>query len=128
MIIRIEFANNLKKSAKSNNAFDVKSMIMSTKFVETMKNAISARASILRLNAEQSTNTENVLTASTSTLREAFNATLKRKRSKDSTRYETTNRSCTSKHRQMKKQRRQKIDFTSSRSRRFARSQRFNKR
>jgi hypothetical protein len=75
----------LKKSAESNNAFDVKSMIMSTKLVETMKNAISARASIFRSNAEHSMNTENVLTASTSTLREAFSATLKRRRSKDST-------------------------------------------
>jgi hypothetical protein len=106
MIIRIESANILKKKTKLNNAFDVKSMIMSTKFVETMKNAIFARASILRSNADHSMNIENVLTASTSILREVFNATLKRKKSKNSTRYETTNRSCTSKHRQMMKQRR----------------------
>jgi hypothetical protein len=57
-------------------------MIMSTKLVEMMKNAISARANILRSNAEHSMNTKNVLTASTSTLREAFSATLKRRRSK----------------------------------------------
>jgi hypothetical protein len=86
--------NILKRSAESNNAFDVKNMIMSTKLIETMKNAISARASILRSNAEHSMNTENVLIASTSTLREAFSATLKRRRSKDSTRYKTTNHSC----------------------------------
>jgi hypothetical protein len=117
-----------KKKAKSNNAFDVKSMIMSTKLVETMKNANSARASILRSNAEHSMNTENVLTASINILREAFNATLKRKKSKNSTRYETTNHSCISNHRQKIKQRRRKIDFTSSWSRKYVRSLRFNKR
>jgi hypothetical protein len=118
----------LKKNAKSNNAFDVKSMIMSTKLDETMKNAISARASILRLNAEHSMNTEDVLTASTSIQREVFSATLKRRKSKNSTRYETTNHSCISNYRQMMKQRRLKIDFTSSKARKCARSLRFNKR
>jgi hypothetical protein len=103
-------------------------MIMSTKFVETMKNAIFARASILRSNAEHSTNTKNVLIASTSILREAFNATLKRRKSRNSTRYKTTNRSCISKHRQIKKQRRQEVDLTSSRSRKCVRSLRFSKR
>jgi hypothetical protein len=88
----------LKKNAKSNNAFDVRNMIMSTKLVETIKNAIFARASILRSNAEHSMNTKNVLTASTSILREAFNATLKRRRNKNSTRYETTNHSCILNH------------------------------
>jgi hypothetical protein len=39
---------------------------MLTKFIKTMKNAIFARASILRFNAEYSMNKENVLTASTS--------------------------------------------------------------
>jgi hypothetical protein len=71
---------------------------------------------------------KNVLIALTSILLEAFSATLKRRRSKNSTRYEITNRSCTSKHRQMKKQRWLKNDFTSSRSRKCARSLRFNKR
>jgi hypothetical protein len=56
----------------------------------------------------------------------SFQCDVKTKKSENSTRYETTNRSCTSKHRQMKKQRRQKIDFTSSRSRRCARLQHLN--
>jgi hypothetical protein len=73
----------LKRNAELNNAFDVKNMIMSTKFVETMRNAISARASISRSNAEHSMNTESVLTASTSILREAFSATLKRRKNKN---------------------------------------------
>jgi hypothetical protein len=103
-------------------------MIISTKSVKMMKNAIFACASIFRSNAEHSTNTENVLIASTKTLREVFNATLKRRRSRKSTRYETISRSCTSKHRQIKKQCRQKVDLTSSRSRRCVRSQRLNKR
>jgi hypothetical protein len=102
-------------------------MIMSIKSVETMKNAISARANILRSNAEHSMNTENVLISSTNTQRETFNTTLKRKKNKNSTRYETINHSCISNHRQKMKQRRLKIDFTSSRSRRCARSLRFNK-
>ncbi len=101
---------------------------MSTKFVEMMKNAIFARASIFRSNAEHSMNTENVFTASTSIQREVFNATLKRKKSEDSTRYKITSHSCISNHRQKMKQRRLKIDFTSSRSRRCVRSLRFNKR
>jgi hypothetical protein len=114
MTIFIESANILKRNVKSNNVFDVKNMIMLTKFVETIKNAISARASIFRLNAEHSMNTENVLIASTKILRETFNATLKRRRSKNSTQYKTTNHSCISNHRQKMKQRRLKIDFTSS--------------
>jgi hypothetical protein len=72
---------------------------MLTKSVETMKNAIFARTSILRSNAEHSTNTKNVLIASTNILRKAFNATLLQRRSKDSTRYEIISRLCTSKHR-----------------------------
>ncbi len=103
-------------------------MIMSTKSVETMKNAISARANISRSNAEHSMNTESVLTASTSILREAFSATLKRRRSKNLTRYETTSHSCISNYRQKMRQRQLRVDFTSSRSRRCARSLRLSKR
>jgi hypothetical protein len=103
-------------------------MITLTKFVETMKNAIFVRASILRSNAKHSTNTKNVLIASTSTLREAFNATLKRRRNKNSTRFKIINRSCISKHHLMKTQRRQEIEFTSSRLNKCARSLRLNKR
>jgi hypothetical protein len=120
-------ANISKKNAKSNNAFYVKSMITSTKFVETMRNAIFVRASILRSNAKHSTNTKNVLIASTSTLREAFNKTSKRRKNKNSTWFKTISRSCISKHRQMKTQRRQEIDFTSSRLRKCVRSLRLNK-
>jgi hypothetical protein len=103
-------------------------MIMSTKFVETIKNAISACASIFRSNTKHSMNTKNVLIASTSILREAFNATSKRRKNKDSTWYKTTNHSCILKHQQMKMQRRLKINFTLSRSRKCVRSLRFNKR
>jgi hypothetical protein len=72
---------------------------MSIKFVETMKNAISARANIFCFNAKHFMNTKNVLIASKNILRESFNATLKRKKNKDSTRYKIINRSCISKHR-----------------------------
>jgi hypothetical protein len=116
-----------EKKCKSNNAFDVKSMITSIKSVEITRNAIFVHASILRFNAEHSTNIKNVLIASTNILREAFNATLKRRKSKNSTQFETTSRSCISKHRQTKTQRRQKIDLTLSRSRKCVRSLRFNK-
>jgi hypothetical protein len=120
--------NILKRNAKLNNVFNVKNIIISTKFVETMKNTISARASIFRSNAEHSMNTKNVLTASTNILRETFNATLKRRKNENSTRYETTNHSYISNHRQKMKQRRLKINFTSSKSRKCVRSLRFNKR
>ncbi len=46
------------------------------------RNAIFMHASIFRSNAEHSSNTKNVLTASTSILHEAFNATLKQKKIK----------------------------------------------
>ncbi len=127
MIIYIEFANISKRNAKSNNVFDVKNMITSTRFVETTKNAIFMYASILCLNAEHSTNTKNVLIALTSILYEVFNATLKRKKNKNSTQFEIINRSCISKYRQTKTQRRQKMDFTSSRLFKCARLLRFNK-
>jgi hypothetical protein len=73
-----------KKNAKLNNAFDVKSMITLTKFVETTKNVIFMHASIFRLNAKHSTNTKNVLITLTNILHDVFNAMLKRKKSKDS--------------------------------------------
>jgi hypothetical protein len=104
MIIFIKSANILKKNTKLNNVFDVKNMIMS-KLVETMKNAIFARASILRSNAEHLMNTKNVLTALINTQREVFNTTLKRKKSKNSTRYKTINHLYISNHRQKMKQR-----------------------
>jgi hypothetical protein len=69
-----------EKNARSNNVFDVENMIMSTKFVEMMKNAIFMCANISRSNTEHSTNTKNMLIALTSTSREVFNATLKRKK------------------------------------------------
>ncbi len=103
-------------------------MITLTKFVEMTKNAIFVHASIFRLNAKHSTNTKNVLIALTSIRREVCNATSKRKKSRNSTQFKTTSRSCISKHRQTKTQRRQKIDFTSLRSHKCVRSLRFNKR
>jgi hypothetical protein len=89
--------NISKRNAELNNVFDVKNMITLTKFFEMKKNAIFVRASIYQLNAEHSMSTENALTTLTSTRREAFNATSKRKRSKNSIQSETTNRLCTSK-------------------------------
>jgi hypothetical protein len=58
---------------------------MLTKFCETMKNAISARVIIFRLNTEHSMNTKNVLIALINILRVVFNATLKQRKSKNLT-------------------------------------------
>ncbi len=53
MIIFIEHANTLKKSANLSNAFVVKNTITSTKFVVTTSNVIFARTNIFLTNAEQ---------------------------------------------------------------------------
>jgi hypothetical protein len=117
-----------EKECKIKQCFRCQKYDHVNKICRTMRNAIFVRASILRSNARHSTNTKNVLIASTSILREVFSATLKRKKSRNSTRFKTTNHSCISKHHQMKTQRRQKIDLTSLRLSRCARSLRLNKR
>ncbi len=91
--------NILKKNAKLNHVLNVKNIITSTTFVKMTKNATFVHASILRSNAKHLMNTKNVLITLKSIQREVFNATLKRKKNKNSTQFEIINRSCISKHR-----------------------------